>query len=161
MSRLFYILFLLPVLCFSQKNLTLENSTQAEKDSIKSRTKVIDAIFLQDHISLLIGSNGCFHSVSVEYTFVKKAGHFEVSYVKMHSNTVKCKGKGKLSNEKIEQIHRFCVYGLSLPLGGCTTRVDFELSSKAQKVSFNDDRCSKEDDIMNRIGEIAGVCKDF
>ncbi len=161
MNRLFYILFLFPVFYFSQNAITAEYQKQTEKDSIISRIKVIDEIFSQDKISLLVGSNGCFHSVSVEYTFVKKADHFEAAYMKTNSRTIKCKGKVKLSNEKIEQIHRLCLYGLSLPLGGCTTSVAFELSAKTQRVSFNDDRCASEDDVMNRIGEIVGVCKDF
>jgi hypothetical protein len=161
MNKLFILFFILPFFGFSQKTLSVEYPPQAEEDSIKSRTKVIDAIFMQDKISLLVGSNGCFHSVSVEYSFVKKADYFEATYIKTHSRTIKCKGKVKLSNEKMEQIHKLCVYGLSIKQGGCTTSVAFELTAKAQKISFNDDRCANEDDLMNRIGEIVGVCKDF
>jgi hypothetical protein len=160
MKKYLIFLFLFPFFCFAQKALASENPAQAEKDTIKNRTKIVDGIFLQDKISLLVGSNGCFHSVSVAYTFIKKANYYEATYIKMNSRTIKCKGTIKLSIEKIKQISQLCIYGLSLKIGGCTTRVDFELSGKAQKISFNDDRCA-EDDIMTRIGEIVGVCEDF
>ncbi len=164
MKKLLFIFFLLPVFCLAQNTLTLQYPEQQNEDTVKSKTARIDNIFLRDRIVLLIGSNGCFHSVSVEYIFNKKSTYFEVSYTKKYNPKHKapqCSGKIKLSNEKVEAIHQLCIYGLTIKQRGCTTRVDFELSTKDKKVAFEDNRCAGDDDIMNKIGEIVGVCKDF
>ncbi len=164
MKRAILLFLFIPFFCFSQKAVTLEYPAQLDNDTLVRQTKIIDNIFLQEKFSLLIGSNGCFHSVSVEYAFIKKVNYFEVAYVKRYNpkdKTIKCKGTVKLSNEKMEQIHKLCTHGLNIPIGGCTTSVAFELSDKTQRVSFSDDRCAHEDDIMNRIGEIVCVCKDL
>lgn len=164
MNKLFILIFLFPVFCLSQMPTTLEYTGRLDKDTIEKKTKIIDAVFLQDKISLMIGSNGCFHSVSVEYTFIKKTGYYEVVYAKRYNpkdKTPKCKGIVKLSNEKMEAIHKLCVHGLNIKQSFCTTSVDFELKGKAERVSFEDDRCSNDDDIMNQVGEIVGVCRDL
>jgi len=164
MEKIFLLLFLVPLFCFSQKTVTIEYPLQLDKDTIKNRTKIIDNIFTQDDLTLLVGSNGCFHSVSLEYRFLKKNDRMVVVYTKRNhpsDKTPVCKGTVILSQEKLDAIHKLCVYGLNIKQGMCTTRVDLELSSKTQKVSFEDDRCSTDDDIMGKIGDIVGVCKDL
>ncbi len=141
-----------------------EYPTELNKDTINRKTKIINAIFLQDRFTLIVGSNGCFHSVSVEYTFVKKEGKSEVTYVKRYNQQdkdPKCKGKVKLTSQKFKAIQDLCIHGLKIKQSFCTTSVDFELKGKTQYVTFNDSRCSSDDDIMLQIEKIVGVCKDF
>lgn len=162
LNKLFFVLLLFPVFLSAQE--VKEYSTELNKDTVNKKTKIINAIFQQDRFTLMAGSNGCFHSVSVEYTFVKKAGKVEVTYVKRYNQQdekPKCKGTVKLTSQKFKAIQDLCVHGLKIKQSFCTTSVDFELKGKTQYVTFNDSRCDAKDDIMEGIGKIVGVCKDF
>lgn len=162
LNKLFFILLLIPA-CFSAQEL-IDYPTEPNKDTINKKTKIINAIFLQDRFTLMTGSNGCFHSVAVEYTFIKKAGKVEVTYVKRYNQQdekPKCKATVKLTPAKVKAIQDLCIHGLKIKQSFCTTSVDFELKGKLQHVTFNDSRCSSDDDIMQQIEKIVGVCKDF
>ncbi len=164
MKQIFAITFFLVYINGSYAQELIDYPTEPNKDTISKKTKIINAIFLQDRFTLMAGSNGCFHSVSVLYTFIKKAGKVEVTYVKRYNQQdkePKCKGTLKLTPQKFKAIQDLCIHGLNIKQSFCTTSVDFELKGKIQYVTFNDSRCDAKDDIMEGIGKIVGVCKDF
>lgn len=164
MKKAFTLIFFLVCISGSYAQELIDHPTETNKDTISKKTKIVNAIFLQDRFTLMTGSNGCFHSVSVEYTFIKKSDKVEVTYVKRYNQQdekPKCKGIVKLSNEKFKAIQDLCIHGLNIKQSFCTTSVDFELKGKMQYVTFNDSRCSSDDDIMQQLEKIVGVCKDF
>jgi hypothetical protein len=186
MSRILIILFLFPVLAWSQQLVSEEIDTlvsdtsqdfsadtvetigyssfesQANPDSVKVRSKIIKRILDSKGFSVGVVSRGCFHYSKHRYDFVKRRKSYSVFYQKYDPfDTLKViYRESRTMNEwDYKAFGPLMMKGASLfETMYCTNYNWFYVEDdRKNRVSFIDDRCDDTEDFLKRLGEISGI----
>lgn len=186
MRSILIIVFLFPVLAWSQQLVSEEIDTfvsdtsqkvsadtveivgysffelQANPDSVKIKSKTIEKILDSKSFSVVVVSRGCFHFSKHRYDFIKRHKTYSIFYQKFDSfDTLKVIHKESRTMKEWEHkaFGPFMMKGASLfETMQCTTYHWFYVEDdRENRVSFIDDRCDDTEDFLKRLGEISGI----
>ena len=156
-KTLIFIFIIFSIVTFGQKTLTI--GLQPNRDTVKVKTEKINKIFTSDTITILVHSNGCFHSVTDKYEIIKKSDIYAVSfYTKNNADNIQnCKQTVKITAVQFRAMNKICLRGPDLTTGLCTTRNTFVIQNKKTSTYFIDDRCANKDDLSNLLRGLTGI----
>jgi hypothetical protein len=132
---------------------------ESDPDTIKRRTEIMNKIFSSDNLIIITSSSGCFHSYSIKYIFIRNGDHYDVT--SKAGNNFPADAEIKVTKHKVSlaqfaKVKTICVNGLKIGRGFCTTTDSISLSDGKSKTYFIDDRCSDDDDILNKLAALIG-----
>lgn len=139
------------MLSFNLYGQTIKFVEKGYHDSISKKTSIIDSIFNSDSICIILNSNGCFHNTTAIYIIKKEKLNYFVAYIDKNKITSKNK---KINENKIQFLKDIIINGLSIDKGLCTTKNIISISDKKSSTFFIDDRCSKNDDCIDKINNL-------
>ncbi|MES2516326.1 MAG: hypothetical protein V4580_19380 [Bacteroidota bacterium] len=147
------VIAIFPAVLHSQN---IKGPVEYNESVAKQKTKLINKIFLCDTIHIKVNRRGCSLPSFYELNLHKRQNYYIGTYSVATGDASKISHQHvlKINQNTLQSIHDLCLYGLTIQEGSCTTKKKFIVSSPNNMVLFNDDRCSDNDDILEKIEKI-------